>query len=146
MKPACEQGSSIKALRDLAGFYGAAELNRCLTAQLETQTNDCGVCADSARTVDLLAWSASVKNRVEEKGVTVNEAYAQEITTQWNAKDSGVGFVTRFRVKKAYMDKYTIQQVGASHHSEWWIPAEDLEDLNANIVGSIEVIGEYRNE
>lgn len=75
-----------------------------------------------------------------------NEAYAQEITTQWNAKDSAVGFVTRFRVKKAFIDKYTIQQVGASRHSEWWIPAEDLEDLNANIVGSIEVIGEYRNE
>jgi hypothetical protein len=74
MKPACERGSSIKALRDLAGFYGAAELNRCLTAQLETQTNGCVVCADSARTVDLLAWAAYVKNRVEEKGVTVNGA------------------------------------------------------------------------
>jgi len=25
----------------------------------------------------------------------------------------------------------------------WWIPAEHLETLNANIVGLIEVVGEY---
>ena len=42
------------------------------------------------------------------------------------------------------MDRYRIEQVGASHHTEWCIPAEDLEELNDNIVGSIEVIGEYR--
>jgi hypothetical protein len=31
-----------------------------------------------------------------------------------------------------------------SVQTEWWIPAEDLEELNENIVGLIEVIGEYR--
>jgi hypothetical protein len=42
------------------------------------------------------------------------------------------------------MDSYPIQQVGAAHHTEWWIPAEQLENLNDNIVGIIEVIREYR--
>jgi hypothetical protein len=28
--------------------------------------------------------------------------------------------------------------------TEWWVPAEDLEELNRNIVGKIEVIGEYQ--
>ncbi|MCF4969717.1 hypothetical protein [Nostoc sp. CMAA1605] len=73
-----------------------------------------------------------------------NEQYAKEIATKWNIRDSGVGYVTRFEVKKVFMDKYEIHQVGASHHTEWWIPCEELEDLNANIVGKIEVIGEYR--
>ncbi|MGB0847806.1 MAG: hypothetical protein ACPGSM_13830 [Thiolinea sp.] len=72
-----------------------------------------------------------------------NEKYATEIATQWNIKDSKVGYVTCFQVKKAFMDQYKIEQVGASHHTEWWIPAEELEALNANIVGLIEVIGEY---
>lgn len=75
-----------------------------------------------------------------------NEEYAREIATNWNIKGSGVGFVTKFMVKKIFMEKFTIQQVGAAHHTEWWIPAEDLEELNTNIVGTIEVIGEYRNE
>ena len=43
------------------------------------------------------------------------------------------------------MNQYKIEQVGASHHMEWWVPAADLEELNDNIVGLIEVIGEYRN-
>ncbi|OZG74800.1 hypothetical protein BTA51_06235 [Hahella sp. CCB-MM4] len=73
-----------------------------------------------------------------------NELYAKEIATKWNIKDSGVGYVTRFFVKKAFMSKYNIEQVGASHHTEWWVPAEELEALNDNIVGDIEVIGEYR--
>jgi len=73
-----------------------------------------------------------------------NEQYAAEIAQQWNVKDSGIGYVTRFEVKKAFMDCYQIQQVGAAHHTEWWIPADELENLNNNIVGKIEVIGEYR--
>ncbi|OCQ91193.1 hypothetical protein BCD64_24580 [Nostoc sp. MBR 210] len=73
-----------------------------------------------------------------------NEQYAKEIATKWNIPDSGVGYVTRFEVKKEFMDKYEVHQVGASYHTEWWIPAEELEQLNENIVGQIEVIGEYR--
>jgi hypothetical protein len=73
-----------------------------------------------------------------------NEKYAKEIATKWNIPDSGVGYVTRFEVKKEFMDKYEVHQVGASYHTEWWIPAELLEQLNENIVGQIEVIGEYR--
>lgn len=55
-----------------------------------------------------------------------------------------MGYVTRFEVNKEFVDRYEIECVGASHHTEWWIPAEDLEELNDNIVGLIEVIGEYR--
>lgn len=73
-----------------------------------------------------------------------NEEYAKQIAIQWNIKDSGVGYVTRFQVKKTFMERYPIQKVGGAIHTEWWIPAEDLNELNQNIVGLIEVIGEYR--
>ncbi len=75
-----------------------------------------------------------------------NEEYAREIATQWQIKDGGIGYVTRFEVKKEFADRYKIEQVGAAHHTEWWIPAEELEELNDNIVGCIEVIGEFKNE
>jgi hypothetical protein len=73
-----------------------------------------------------------------------NEAYAKEITERWNVSEKRVGYVTRFRVRKSLMDRYKIQRVGAAHHTEWWIPAGDLAELNRNIVGLIEVVGEYR--
>jgi hypothetical protein len=73
-----------------------------------------------------------------------NETYAREIAVSWNLKDNGAGFVTRFHVKKSFMDQYEIHQVGSAHHTEWWLPAEDLDKLNANLVGLIEVIGEYK--
>jgi len=73
-----------------------------------------------------------------------NEEYAKEIAIKWNIKDSKVGYVTRFEVKKEFMDRYDIQKVGGKNHTEWWIPAEDLEELNANIVGLIEIIGVYK--
>ena len=47
-----------------------------------------------------------------------NEEYAKEIATKWNIKQSGVGYVTRFEVKKSFMDKYEVQQVGAEYHTE----------------------------
>lgn len=73
-----------------------------------------------------------------------NERYAKEIATRWNIKDSGVGYVTRFEVKAEFMSRYKIEQVGAAHHTEWWVPDAELPELNDNIVGLIEVIGEYR--
>jgi hypothetical protein len=73
-----------------------------------------------------------------------NEGYAREIAVNWNIPESGVGFVTKFAVKKSFMRRYSIHKVGSSLHTEWWIPAEDLEELNDNIVGLIEVVGEYR--
>ncbi|MFZ1385996.1 MAG: hypothetical protein WBP46_02270 [Thiolinea sp.] len=73
-----------------------------------------------------------------------NEAYAKQIAVEWNIKASGVGYVTRFQVQKIFMDRYQIQKVGGAIHTEWWILAEELEDMNDNIVGLIEVIGEYR--
>lgn len=72
-----------------------------------------------------------------------NEAYATEITVKWNVPAYGIGYVTRFIVRAQFMERYPIQTVGAKHHTEWWIPADDLEELNDNIVGSIEVIGTY---
>lgn len=72
-----------------------------------------------------------------------NEEYAREITVNWNVSASGVGFVTRFNVRKNFMDRYSVHTVGGRNHTEWWIPAEDLEQLNDNIVGLIEIIGRY---
>lgn len=73
-----------------------------------------------------------------------NERYAVEIASRWNMKDDGVGYVTRFAVRGDFMRRYEVQKVGGEHHTEWWIPAEELEELNDNIVGAIEVIDEYR--
>jgi hypothetical protein len=74
----------------------------------------------------------------------LNEDYATRIARGWNVKHSGAGFVTRFDVAKTFLDRYAVQQVGGATILEYWIPAEDLEELNANIVGLIEVTAEYR--
>jgi hypothetical protein len=73
-----------------------------------------------------------------------NEEYAIQIARDWNAPQSGIGYVTRFRVRRKFMERYPVQTVGAGTHTEWWIPAEDLNAMNENIVGFIEVIGEFR--
>jgi hypothetical protein len=72
-----------------------------------------------------------------------NEQYAIEIARGWNVRESGCGFVTKFFVTKEFMSRYEVQQVGTAHHTEWWIPAEDLNELNKNIVGLVEVIHEF---
>jgi hypothetical protein len=73
-----------------------------------------------------------------------NLAYAEQIARDWNAAQNGVGFVTRFEVRESFVSRYEIRTVGGSEHTEWWIPAEDLEALNDNIVGLIEVVGEFK--
>jgi hypothetical protein len=76
------------------------------------------------------------------------EEYATQIAREWNTKDAAsgyVGYVTRFRVRSDFLSKYPVQRVGNRKHQEYWIPAEDLDEFNRNIVGVIEVIAEFRN-
>jgi hypothetical protein len=74
----------------------------------------------------------------------LTEEYAAQIARDWNVPASGAGYVTRFAVRKEYADQYPVRTVGASVHRELWIPAEDLPELNRNIVGLIEVTAEFR--
>ena len=48
-------------------------------------------------------------------------------------------------MRRDFMEKYQVQKVGGAQHTEWWVPAEELEQLNDNIVGLIEVIHEFRS-
>jgi hypothetical protein len=74
----------------------------------------------------------------------LNEEYATRIASDWNVKANGAGFVTRFEVLKSFLDRYEVHQVGGQTILEYWIPAEDLDGLNDNIVGQIEVVSEFR--
>ena len=78
----------------------------------------------------------------------LGEEYATQIARDWNARynQPAVGYVTRFRVVTQYLARHEIHTVGGSIHQEYWIPADELDEFNRNIVGSIEVIAEYRGE
>jgi len=69
----------------------------------------------------------------------LNEDYAAQIARNWNIKFGAQrGYVTRFRVREEYLQRFEVQTVGGSQHQEYWIPAEDLSEFNRNIVGGIE--------
>lgn len=76
-----------------------------------------------------------------------NEEYATQIARDWNTKDAAsgfVGYVTRFAVRAEFLVSYEVQKVGGAPHLEYWIPAEDLEAFNDNLVGEIEIVSTYR--
>ncbi|WP_196894377.1 ADP-ribosylation/crystallin J1 [Aureivirga marina] len=74
----------------------------------------------------------------------MNEAYAIQITKDWNVPAYGCGFVTKFDMDATYLKKFKIENVGGEIHNELWVPSEELEEFNSHIIGEIEVIGEYR--
>ncbi len=76
----------------------------------------------------------------------MNEGYAIQITKEWNVPAYGVGYVTRFAVDSAYLQKFTVQNVGDQRHDELWIPAEELEEFNNHIIGLIEVTHTFKNQ
>ena len=76
----------------------------------------------------------------------LNQKYAAQIARDWNVKESGSGYVTRFEVKSDYLEQFPRQVVGGSVHEELWIPAEELSEFNSNIVGLIEVVESFDTE
>lgn len=70
----------------------------------------------------------------------LNQAYARQIATEWNVPASGSGFVTRFRVTTSFARRYPTRQAGGLHHLELWIPAEEVDGVNRNLHGLIELV------
>jgi hypothetical protein len=78
----------------------------------------------------------------------LNEEYAIQIARDWNAQNPTIGeeYVTRFSVRGSYLAKFPMRTVGGSIHQEYWIPADELAEFNANIAGRIEVTQEFRRK
>lgn len=77
----------------------------------------------------------------------LNEPYATKIARDWNTKsETLVGLVTRFAVDDAYGNTFQRRVVGSREHEELWVPAEELADFNARLLGPIEVIGAHFGE
>jgi hypothetical protein len=73
----------------------------------------------------------------------LTEDYAVKIARDWNVPASGSGFVTRFQVKRGFIDRYEVREAGGRSHLEYWIPAGDVDAFNAAIVGLIEVVHSF---
>ncbi|HLZ40182.1 MAG TPA: hypothetical protein VKQ11_04430 [Candidatus Sulfotelmatobacter sp.] len=79
----------------------------------------------------------------------LSEEYATQIARDWNTKDEASGhegYVLKFDVPADFLSRYDVHVVGDSRHQEYWIPANELEELNRNIVGKITVLREFRTE
>lgn len=79
----------------------------------------------------------------------LSERYATHIARDWNTKDESSGFagyVLRFRLRTEFLSNYEVHTVGSTEHQEYWIPAQDLQRMNESIVGTIEVISEFRRD
>jgi hypothetical protein len=76
----------------------------------------------------------------------LNEEYAVQIARDWNLRDAGAGYVTRFEVEEEFIQRYPVQIVGGTLHSELWVPAEELDEFNRHICGKIEIVAEFHRE
>ena len=77
-----------------------------------------------------------------------NQAYAERIARDWNTKDERSGFVgcvVKFAIDAEYLSQFPIKQVGDREHTEYWIPAERLDEFNRHLLGKIEVIQTFRS-
>ena len=77
----------------------------------------------------------------------LSEEYATFIAREWKTKDEAsgyVGYVLRFSVRAEYIARFPIQKVGSATALELWVPAKELPEFNANIVGLIQAIATYR--
>lgn len=74
----------------------------------------------------------------------LNEDYAIRIARDWNVPASGVGYVTRFEVESDFLARYPVRRAGGATILELWVPAEELDEFNTHIVGTIDVVREFR--
>lgn len=73
----------------------------------------------------------------------MTQEYAAKIAKHWNVADSGAGFVLKFSVPLAVLDKWPVQLAGGQECKELWVPAEELDEFNKMIIGEIVIVNEF---
>lgn len=79
----------------------------------------------------------------------LNQEYAEQIAEKWNTKDEFSGYcgiVTKFDLPTDYLQKYEVHNVGGLIHNEFWIPSDELDEFNSNIIGQIEIVKVFRGD
>lgn len=74
----------------------------------------------------------------------LNRWHATKGARERSVPSEGVGYVTRFVVQRAHMHRYRVHRTGGHQELEYQIPAEELADLNAHIIGAITEEADYR--
>lgn len=69
---------------------------------------------------------------------------AHALAQQGSGPDPGTGWVTQCEVEAGFMSRYAVTQVGGRRIRGYRIPAVDLADLNANLVGRIQRVETVR--
>jgi hypothetical protein len=64
-----------------------------------------------------------------------NQQYADEINNKWNEH----GAVVMFNIDDRYISKFDKHVVGRHYHEEYWIPADELDEFNRNIIGRLQI-------
>lgn len=75
-----------------------------------------------------------------------DEGYATQMAHAWNSCDGKSVYLTRFQVRTDFLQPYEAEIDGAPGRMEYRIPTDELEqveELNRNLVGNIEVLSEF---
>ena len=73
----------------------------------------------------------------------LDEDFAIRAAQNWNLFGP-VRYVARFHVETGFLGRYSTRSFGGSATPMLWVAAEELDEFNAHIVGSIEVVHEFR--
>jgi hypothetical protein len=79
----------------------------------------------------------------------LNFDYAEQIAKTWNTKDAAsgyCGFVTSWGIDDVFLSRYETKTVGGRGHQELWVPAEELEEFNRQILGVIRIEAAHYGE
>lgn len=67
----------------------------------------------------------------------------ETLAEKWNTKDEFSGYcgiITKFDLPTDYLQKYEVHNVGGFIHNELWVPSDDLNEFNSNIIGQVEIV------
>jgi hypothetical protein len=73
----------------------------------------------------------------------LSEEYAVKIARDWNVPASGSGFVTRFQVRRSFLDNYSVQKARRLGSPGILDPCGRYGSFNQAIVGEISVDAEF---
>ena len=102
----------------------------------------CAVSPQELEAIKCLRWKSFPARDKEEAGFypVLNRPFALQKARDWTLPAWGEGYITCFRIAALYVRNFEVQTLSGEVHEELWVPAEELDTFNKNIVGKIQLL------
>ncbi|RDH45504.1 hypothetical protein [Zooshikella ganghwensis] len=74
----------------------------------------------------------------------LHESFARRLALEWYLPQFGAAHIVSFDINSHYLEQFEVKRIGGPEHTEYRIPVTQIDRLNKQLLGKIQLLSSYQ--